>query len=405
MDANAQKELEKLDKHYETIMQAQGLSPEARAETTRIYKDERDKLMQKDEVVEAAPKNKIPQYTMAQLRDRVRQGVIEPMADPIPGRHLEVRSNVHGKRYTIYIKPEPVKESVLESFALNETVGDQGLVYEQKVYAALKKANIKGLDVGAKPAAGFSRHGAGDIEATVDGMPFNIEVKLSGNDQMGAGQLVYDYKTNTIQPHGNLAAKTAPEDLELILDAARQKIPAVRKYIQVLRREHGVHVDGFPARIPKPVRIQMTDAGHSEPINARIMTNSQYIVDHYNAKGVYYIQIGGAGLFYLGSNPLDLPIPPFAGQARIEMRLKYSGPSGDSDLRRAEWVAIGRMVSTMQSPYTLDDAKSVQAMFQQMGGIVKKPTAKKKAEPAPAKKKTTAKESYSFASFLTKSVK
>jgi hypothetical protein len=259
-----------------------------------------------------------------------------------------------------------------------ESKGDQGLVYEQKVYNALKKANISGLDVGSKPSAGFSRHGAGDIEVKVDGKPFNVEVKLSANDQMGAGQLIYDYQSNTIHPHENLANKTDPQDLVMILKAAKKKVPAIREYIEELRNTHGIEIDGFPARIPKPVREKMTESGFSQPINARVETTSKYIIDHYNAKGVYYIQIGGSGLFYLGSNPLNLPIPPFVGSARVEMRLKYSGGQPNSDLRRAEWVAIGRMLSTVDSPYTLDDVDSVKELFSKIGGIVKKP-AKKKA--------------------------
>jgi hypothetical protein len=83
---------------------------------------------------------------------------------------------------------------------------------------------------------------------------------------------------------------------------------------------------------------------------------------------VYYIQIGGAGLFYLGKNPFKLPVPAFEGDAQIEMRIKYAGATPNSQgvkspNRRAEWVAIGRLVTKVKSSYSLDDVGSIKSLF------------------------------------------
>jgi hypothetical protein len=72
-------------------------------------------------VYEASSKDTaIPQYTMKQFLERVKQGVIEPMHDPVPGKHLEVRSNVTGRRKTIYIKPLTESTHSLIDFIVNE---------------------------------------------------------------------------------------------------------------------------------------------------------------------------------------------------------------------------------------------------------------------------------------------
>ena len=70
-----------------------------------------------------------------------------------------------------------------------ETVGAAGLAYELKVHTAMKTAKIPTLNAGDKPGAGFSNVGAGDIEASYNSKPFNIEIKASSNDQMGGGSL------------------------------------------------------------------------------------------------------------------------------------------------------------------------------------------------------------------------
>ena len=46
------------------------------------------------------------------------------------------------------------------------------------------------------------------------------------------------------------------------------------------------------------------------------------IWEYYATKGVYYIQIGGYGLYYMSANPANLPIPPLDVTARVRIRLK-----------------------------------------------------------------------------------
>ena len=95
-------------------------------------------------------------------------------------------------------------------------------------------------------------------------------------------------------------------------------------------------------------------------------------------KNVYYIQIGGAGLFYMGKNPLNLPVPEFNGEIQVEVRIGYAGDSSGStskaftnkagskniiEARRAELRCIGRMLTRSKSPYSLDNMNDVKKLF------------------------------------------
>ena len=46
------------------------------------------------------------------------------------------------------------------------------------------------------------------------------------------------------------------------------------------------------------------------------------IWEYYATKGVYYIQIGGYGLYHMSANPANLPVPPLDVTARVRIRLK-----------------------------------------------------------------------------------
>jgi len=49
------------------------------------------------------------------------------------------------------------------------------------------------------------------------------------------------------------------------------------------------------------------------------------LFNYYAAKGTYYIQIGGYGMYYMASNPANLPVPRFNGAMRLRIRLKRGG--------------------------------------------------------------------------------
>ena len=178
---------------------------------------------------------------------------------------------------------------------LYETIGSAGLAYELKVHTAMKTAKIPTLNSGDKPGAGFSNVGAGDIEASYNGKPFNIEIKASPNDQMGGGSFRYDMATGIFTP----AREIDPEDLDLLMAAAKEKVSDINNYIKAARqiepKDYHKSIAGIPLKISVEGRAKLKSDGLLAKINKNTKTSTNFIIRHYNKKGVYYIQVGGAG--------------------------------------------------------------------------------------------------------------
>ena len=106
--------------------------------------------------------------------------------------------------------------------------------------------------------------------------------------------------------------------------------------------------------------------GLLKQMNAKISRDTSFIADHYKSKGIYYIQIGGAGLFYLSENPANLPIPKLEGCIDIELRAGRSGSKKNaSGVPVFGTVACPRSLKVLEggSQTTLDNSESVREMI------------------------------------------
>jgi|TARA_Y100000114_G_scaffold24608_1_gene20314 hypothetical protein len=252
---------------------------------------------------------------------------------------------------------------------LTETVGAGGLAYELKVHTAMKKANISGLNVGDKPGAGFSNQGAGDIEASYKGKAFNIEIKASPRDQMGGTSFRYTMDGQRFTP----VKEMDPEDLDLFMAVAKEQAVHIDNYIKALRKIEPVEFhktqSGVPIKASKDAREELKKNGLITKINRNIKTSTSFIIKHYNKKGVYYIQIGKAGLFYMGKNPLKLDVPELKGEIQVEFNLRYGGgklsfPTDPPTPARSAGLRLqGRLITKGKSPYSLDNVEDIKKLF------------------------------------------
>jgi len=252
---------------------------------------------------------------------------------------------------------------------VTETIGQAGLDYELKVHKAMITAKIDGLNAGDKPGAGFSNQGAGDIEASYNGKPFNVEIKASSKDQMGGGSFRYESSNKQFTP----VTEMDPEDLDLLLAACKEKAPDLDNYIKAARMLEPVEfhktISGVPIKVAKDGREILKKKGLLAKINKNVKTSAAFITRHYNKKGVYYINIGGAGLFYMGKNPLNLPVPALKAEIQIEMRLGFGGgklsfPTDPPTPARSAGLRVqGRLLTKGKSKYNLDNRKDVIELF------------------------------------------
>lgn len=257
-----------------------------------------------------------------------------------------------------------------EFLPLGEGIG--GLEYEQKVSQILQKilpqfqgqAKFLNLDCST---AGFCNLGV-DLELDVNGRPVNVELKQNRNAQMGGTSIRYDAAAggSTI-----VNADAIDDDAKpYFLKAAESKSPAIKAWIDYVRQQDPPELHAnMPYKLPisavtKDAWVSAQTAGLLKSLNDKVkFPNTSIIAKAYNNKKVFYIQIGGAGLFYLGQNIYNLPVPEFQGEIDIEFRL---GPSGSKSrliagkeyrVVSATYRCQGRLKTKLKSNLSLDNAE------------------------------------------------
>ncbi len=210
--------------------------------------------------------------------------------------------------------------------------------------------------------SGFSSNTNGDINMIIAGQRINVEVKLNHRAQMGSSQLILD-DAGTITPHENLKSMCDSDYLESILQSACDKKQQIAEYLRTAGTLLGADVATIPCVLTSDVRIELKNRGLSKAIASTVIVPVDHIIRHYALKQVDYIQVGNAGLFYLAKNPLNLPIPQFAGVARAEIRLKYGARRKNDNGQRVEWAVTNRLLTQIRSPYTLDSADSARELL------------------------------------------
>jgi hypothetical protein len=237
---------------------------------------------------------------------------------------------------------------------------EKGFEYEKQVISCLKAAQING---NISEPAGSSSHGA-DADFKINGQ-HNLEIKLNSNAQMGGTSvdITDEYGGYSIhEPVNDDALEKA------ILESVKCNWTDIQYLLGFISGIEGTDVRKFPLRCKKST---WTEAARRKLlINDKIPFDTSFICKHYARKNTNYIQIGGAGLFYMQENPADLPIPKLQGQIIIEMR---TGRSGSKLLASGERVVgaglrlQGRLKTDNKSPYTLDSVESINDLLGFLG--------------------------------------
>ena len=227
------------------------------------------------------------------------------------------------------------------------SANEQGFAYENVVIDALKFAGVAGNIL---EGAGASATGA-DADFVVDGKTYLLEVKKDADAQMGGTSVRYiDGKFEMVSD------AVDPGTTDLIIAALDKKRDPIERLLAAIGGEK------FPTTCDKHTWTVAKQKGLLKPINAKIKKNTNFIIDHYKKKGIDYIQIGGAGLFYLDKNPANLPIPKLEGEIDIELRAGRSGSSlNAAGQRRVSGLlrAQARLKFKGDSPITLDSATGI----------------------------------------------
>lgn len=248
-----------------------------------------------------------------------------------------------------------------------------GVVYENSVKSHLRKA-IEDyqlpLEVPEEPSLGCFNAHEPDLKLIVGGTPFNFEIK-GKRAQMGESSFRLNPDTDRFDP---TKPEFDPEVSDLIdRDALQPLRPGFERAIDFIRTvgptEYHKDIQNFPISVTKDAWGKARSKNLVQGLYKNISYNCSLIEQHYNRKfgGTYYIQIQKRGLFYMGDNPLDLPVPRLEGDINIEVRLKRSGSRIHQQLGEkvtfVSIVAVGRLKSSIISPHSLDRPESIKTLF------------------------------------------
>ena len=262
------------------------------------------------------------------------------------------------------MKINEIVESITEM-----SIGAGGLEYETAVVNSIQQAiphfqeRVKFTNLNFA-TAGYSSVGI-DLELQVNGSPFNIEIKQNVKAQMGGTSIRYNPSTDLAEI---VNGDTIDDEAQpYFLNAVQSKKQAIIDYVEFVQKQEPIEmhsrIDSFPiGAITSKAWNNAKNAGLLAALNERVSFNDTSIITKaYNLKKVYYIQVGGAGLFYLNENIYDLPVPKFEGQIQIEFRLGRNGGTmrkiGDENIKvlNAGYRCQGRLKTHIKSNLSLDN--------------------------------------------------
>lgn len=226
-----------------------------------------------------------------------------------------------------------------------------GFKYEQRVVDTLVSTGLSG---NITESAGASSIGS-DADIVVNGKPYLVEVKQTSKAQMGGTSLAFD---GSFRATGAAVSTETEEDLCSKMESKKQALQELLDF---------VGASSFPFCCKKEVWEEARERGLLIPINSKIKSDAEFICNHYRNKGVHYIQIGGSGLFHMGENPANLPVPKLEGDINLEVRAGRSGSRKLKDGTKVVPVGLrvqGRLQFNPKSAYTLDDEESIQKLVE-----------------------------------------
>lgn len=193
---------------------------------------------------------------------------------------------------------------------------NKGFLYEQKINSILERNGAQ--REGFRPAGADSN--APDALLTIKGEDYKVEVKLDTKVDFGQGSLDYNVDTGKWTLGG---AKTP---------SAEQ----MRQFMRMIGVEKQVNKKWGKLGAPRKYTVD-TKKFTKKDVDHDYKTFKDFFVDipgdavanYYASKSTYYIQIGGGyGLYYMSSNPAEIPnIMQFNLKLRLRVRIKRGGSS------------------------------------------------------------------------------
>ena len=203
---------------------------------------------------------------------------------------------------------------------------NRGIAYERVVYDNAKEVKNPIFKItGTQTEKGA----APDIQFEVAGNALDIEAKLE-SAQYSSINGTYDFNSKKF----NFAKKTkiSPDLQNTLNKIIKKATPKLSEY-QKKAKELGAELETSGSLIPIEVFNELKSLDIQKEITTKEVVDQSVIEELYNNKGVYYMQIKGKGLYYIGENPLGLPVPKLEGDVDLTFRVARSKKDKNGNIR------------------------------------------------------------------------
>jgi hypothetical protein len=269
---------------------------------------------------------------------------------------------------------------------------NKGFAYENVIIERLKDLKIKGFKISTQ--AGGNKKGISDFAATLFENALNVEVKLAvaqyGDVGLRFRNGLIDFNENVKNKNYSFKKRIRKE----LFEKADKALKAYRKRAGEL----GADLDVYDKtrKLPTEIYLQLGEGLGAEGV-AKLKSKYAAIKEKYpnGIKGeglqkaitqvaefditpvreIYenkvpptsYIQLQDSGLFFMGKNPLELPLPELTGNVDLTLRVSKGKSSVDKDGVMMTTVNLRILPSKLRnipkSDYTLDSASSVSSLM------------------------------------------
>ena len=241
---------------------------------------------------------------------------------------------------------------------------NKGLSYEKfikKVLSATNQKNVKVKLIGNKKGIG------GDLILQIGTEIIQIELKLNDNAQMSSFSVKYTEGVASLTKPEVLKTEGGKELLKkLNSENYKKKIEAYHKAALDYAKKEGyfAEIKNGKLRAEGAVFTKMVETGDLAKLNLQIPSDATVIQEMYNNEGVYYVDFGNKGLFYMGEDINGLGVPELKADVTLYARMTKGSKNKQGIYTASMRVFPNINGEIKESTTSLSDVKEIKKFIQ-----------------------------------------
>ena len=241
---------------------------------------------------------------------------------------------------------------------------NRGFAYENVIIDKLSRLKIKGFKVSDQ--AGGNKVGIPDFAAKIFDANFDVEVKMEKAQYSDIGLVSrnqdIDFNSRVKKKNYSFAERIQKE----LINPAKIAMKAYRKRAGELGADLNLY--DKTGKLPSTIYVKLKAENFQKAVTQKAKFNQDIISEIYQNKvpPTSYIQLKNSGLFFMGTNPLGLPLSEFKADVNVSLRIFYGGKSMVDGV---EMTTVNlrtlpdNLTNVSKSNYSLDSASSMTALM------------------------------------------